>query len=108
MTGSPLAEDLVAVWRQVLANGADDVELGGATFPVTRSRAKGLRIVYFTYHGQRFEGIEQNPETRSRWAELARQGQRIVQFKAAGRYFANVCEGKVTRYPAWTALRLPD
>jgi len=53
-------------------------------------------------------GIEQNPKTASRWAELARQGNRIMQFRCSGRYVANVCEGKLLRYPAWKALELPE
>jgi hypothetical protein len=35
-------------------------------------------------------------------------GNRIMQFRCKGRYIANVCEGKLKRYPAWTALALPD
>jgi hypothetical protein len=31
-----------------------------------------------------------------------------MQFRCKGRYIANVCEGKLFRYPAWTALALPD
>jgi hypothetical protein len=53
-------------------------------------------------------GIEQNPATKSRWAALAREGSRIMQFRCQGRYVANVCEGKLLRYPAWTALALPE
>jgi hypothetical protein len=36
--------------------------------------------VEFDYQGRRITGIEQNPRTRSRWAELARQGERVMQF----------------------------
>jgi hypothetical protein len=31
-----------------------------------------------------------------------------MQFRCKGRYVANVCEGKLKRYPAWTTLTLPD
>lgn len=103
-----MGHDLEAVWQQALVDGSHEVELGGRHYPVTRSRAKGLRVVLFTSQGQRIEGIEQNPETRSRWAELARAGQRIMQFKVGPRYVGNVCEGKLMRYPAWKALGLPD
>jgi hypothetical protein len=54
------------------------------------------------------DGIEQNPETSSRWAALAREGKRVMQFSHEHRYFANVCEGELTRYPAWSAQRLPE
>ncbi len=54
------------------------------------------------------EGIEQNPATNSRWAKMAQEGQRIMQFKVRGRYVANVAEGRLTRYPSWRGLGLPD
>ena len=108
MIGSTLAQDLVQVWTQALVDGAPEVEVGGHRYRVERSRNKGLRIVAFTSQSEKIEGIEQNPHTRSRWAELAQAGQRIMQFSSKGRYFANVCEGKLTRYPAWKALGLPD
>ena len=56
----------------------------------------------------RIIGIEQNPATTSRWAASAREGNRIMQFRCKGRYVANVCEGKLLRYPEWRALKLPD
>jgi len=60
-------------------------------------------------HGELYiMGIEQNPQTASQWTALARTGKRIVQFRCKRRYIANVCEGKLLRYPAWTALALPD
>ena len=71
-------------------------------------RAKKLRSVNFRYGELGITGIEQNPKTESRWAVLAREGKRIMQFRCEGRYVANVCEGKLFRYPAWTALALPD
>ena len=70
-------------------------------------RAKKLRMVEFDFGGFRVAGIEQNPKTTSRWAELARAGQRIMQFRCQGRYIANVCEGKILHYPAWRALDIP-
>jgi len=103
-----LAETLVAVWQQVLAEGRSVVELEGEAYPVGHTRAKGLRTVEFTFGGHRIDGFEQNPQTSSRWAQLAREGQRIMQFSMGRRYFANVCEGKLLRYPAWKSLGLPE
>lgn len=103
-----LGDTLVAVWRRVLVEDATEVELEGAHLRVVRTPNKGLRTVGFSFEGQALEGIEQNPQTTSRWAELAQQGQRIMQFSTHGRYVANVCEGKLTRYPAWKALGLPE
>jgi len=103
-----LGETLISVWQQALGEGRHDIELEGATYPVTVSRAKGLRMVEFDLGTHRMVGIEQNPKTESRWAELAREGNRIMQFRCNGRYVANVCEGKLLRYPAWKALELPE
>lgn len=108
MVERTLAETLAEVWRQVLREEVEEVDLGTARNRVGRSRNQGLRIVAFTYGGRAIEGVEQNPNTRSRWAQLAQSGQRILQFSFNRRYFANVCEGRLTRYPAWTALGLPD
>jgi hypothetical protein len=43
-------------------------------------------------------GIEQNPKTESRWAQLAKAGHKVMQFLSAGRYIGNVVDGKVTIY----------
>jgi hypothetical protein len=103
-----LGETLISVWRQALADGAKEVKLDGESYPITEFRAKRLRSVELRYGELRIMGIEQNPKTDSRWAALAREGNRIMQFRCKGRYVANVCEGKLLRYPAWTALALPD
>jgi hypothetical protein len=103
-----LGETLISVWQQSLADGQKEVELGRASYPVTVFRAKKLRSVEFSYGELRIIGIEQNAATSSRWAALAREGKRITQFRCKGRYVANVCEGKLLRYPAWRALALPD
>jgi len=103
-----LGEALISAWQQALGEGRDDIELEGETYPVTVSRAKGLRIVEFDHGPHHMVGIQQNPKTESRWAELARQGNRIMQFRCKGRYVANVCEGKLLRYTAWKALELPE
>jgi hypothetical protein len=103
-----LGETLISVWQQALGVGREDIELEGKSYPVTVSKVKGLRMVEFNVGPYRIVGIEQNPKTGSRWAELAREGNRIVQFRCKGRYVANVCEGKLLRYPAWKALELPE
>jgi hypothetical protein len=103
-----LGETLTLVWQQALADGQEDVELGHESSPVTVFRAKKLQSVNFRYGDLRIIGIEQNPATSSRWAALAREGSRIMQYRCKGRYVANICEGKLLRYPAWTVLALPD
>jgi hypothetical protein len=103
-----LGETLISVWQQALGERRNDIELEGETYHVTVSKAKGLRMVAFNVGPHHIMGIEQNPKTESRWAALAREGNRIIQFRSKGRYVANVCEGKLVRYPAWKALELPE
>lgn len=103
-----LAETLISVWQQALADEAATVTIEGRYYRVTRTRSRGLRVLDFDYAGRRLTGIEQNPETASKWAALARQGRRVMQFSMGGRYFAVVAEGKLMRYPAWGALDLPE
>ncbi|MBP1596784.1 MAG: hypothetical protein H6Q05_2161 [Acidobacteria bacterium] len=103
-----LGETLIEVWRQVLVEGKPRVELVDNSYPVTATRAKKLRTVQFEYASHHVDGIEQNPETASRWALLAREGKRVMQFTVGRRYIANVSEGELVRYPAWQALELPE
>lgn len=103
-----LEETLLAVWQQTLAEGKTVVELESEHYPLRTTRVKKLRSVEFMYGPYRIDGIEQNPQTGSRWAMLARQGNRVMQFSYKGRYIGNVCEGKLIRYPAWRALDLPS
>jgi hypothetical protein len=93
-----LEEALVEVWRQALAEGAKNVELGGEKFPVRETPRKRLREVDFVFEGQPLRGLEQNPKTGSRWAQLARAGHKVMQFLSAGRYIGVVVDGKVTLY----------
>ncbi|MCL4523538.1 MAG: hypothetical protein M1453_03705 [Acidobacteria bacterium] len=93
-----LEEALLAVWRQALEENANIIELGGRRFPVQRTSRRRLRQVDFELDGQPLRGIEQNPETKSRWAELARAGQKVMQFTSGGRYLANVADSKLTLY----------
>jgi hypothetical protein len=65
---------LVDVWRQVLVENATVVELGGKRYSVRITPRKGLRQVDFVFDGNEIRGLEQNPDTKSRWAQLARAG----------------------------------
>ena len=103
-----LGELLVEVWRQALAENRPEVEVGARQYQVGRTRNQRLRTVSLVHGDWLIEGIEQNPEKTSRWAELARNGKKIMQFSCRHRYFANVCEGVLTRYPAWKSLGLPE
>jgi hypothetical protein len=89
---------LVEVWRQALVENAKVVELGSERYPVRSTPKRGLRQVDFVFDGKEVRGLEQNPQTKSRWAQMARSGKKVMQFLSEGRYVANVVDGKVTLY----------
>ena len=93
-----LEEALVTVWRGAMVEGAEEVELDGQRYPVRETPRNRLREVDFVFEGQKLRGLEQNPKTESRWAQLARAGHKVMQFLSAGRYIGNVVDGKVTIY----------
>ena len=101
-----LEETLLEIWRQALVEGSSEIDLDGRRLRVRPTPKRRLKEVDFSFEGRRLRGIEQNPETASRWAEMARGGAKIMQFtevpegegQSRGRFFANVADGKVTRY----------
>lgn len=93
-----LEETLISVWRQALINKAYRINVNGRLFPVRSTPKRHLLQVDFSWRGEVLRGLEQNPETSSRWAQLASQGHRIMQFLCRGRYIGNVIDGKVTFY----------
>jgi hypothetical protein len=98
VSNDSMGEVLIEVARQALAKGAKSVTLGDATYPVIRLKSKKLRTVEFTHDGRAITGVEQNPNTKSRWAQLAREGKNVMQFIQDGRYIAVVADGKVITY----------
>jgi hypothetical protein len=100
--GLELDEALLAVWKQALVEGKKRVRLGEDTYPVQSTPKRALVQVDFEFAGRQIRGLEQNPATGSRWAELARQGARVMQFLIAGRYIAAVYDGKVTHFGGWS------
>ena len=95
---SSFEQTLVEACRQVLVESADVVELGSERCPVRLTPKRGLRQVDFVLDGNEIRGLEQNPTTKSRWAQIARAGKNVMQFLSDGRYVANVVDGKVTQY----------
>lgn len=91
-------ETLIEVWRQTLVEDAKAVELEAKHYPVRRTPKRGLRQVDFVFDGNEIRGLEQNPQTNSRWAQMARSGKKVMQFLSEGHYVANVVDGKVTLY----------
>jgi hypothetical protein len=95
---SSFEQTLIEVWRQTLVENATVVELGKERYSVRRTSKHKLRQVNFAFDGNEIRGLEQNPQTKSEWAQLARSGKKVMQFLAEGRYVANVTDGKVTLY----------
>ena len=93
-----LEEILVSVWCQTLVDGAKYVELDGQKYPVKTTAKRHLKQVDFQFDRHDLRGLEQNPDTKSRWAKMAREGKKVMQFLDAGRYVAVVVDGKVKTY----------
>src|SRR5205823_11936828 len=93
-----LEETLISVWQQALIENARNVKLENRGFPVRRTSRSKLREVDFQFEGHKLRGLEQNPKTASRWARLARQGQKVMQFLQQRRYIAVVVDGKLQFY----------
>jgi hypothetical protein len=95
---SPLDEIFLSVWRQSLVDAAKQITIAGQIYPVRRTAKRRLAQVDFSFAGLDYRALEQNPETSSRWAQLARQGAKVMQFLSRGRYLAVVADGKLTHY----------
>jgi hypothetical protein len=93
-----LEEALLSVWQQVMVENARAATLGEESYPVRRTSRSKLREVDFKFEDRGLRGVEQNPDTNSRWAKLAREGKKVMQFLEQGRYLAVVADGKVISY----------
>ena len=102
-SSSAFDDVLIEVWRQALVDRTGTVDIAGQSFPVHKTATKRLVEVDFTFDGQPYRGLEQNPNTKSRWANLARKGAKVMQFLQAGKYVAVVVDGKVTHYAKKTS-----
>jgi hypothetical protein len=95
---SNLEEILVSVRQQVMIEDAATVKVAGKNFRVQKTSRSKLREVDFEIDGEKLRGLEQNPDTSSNWAKLAREGKKVMQFLRDGKYVANVVDGKVRFY----------
>ena len=93
-----LEETLVSIWQQTLVENARSVKLENRSFLVRRTSRSRLREVEFQFEGHELRGLEQNPETASRWAQLARQGKKVMEFLQQRRYIAVVVDGNIQFY----------
>jgi hypothetical protein len=89
---------LVSVWQQSLIDKKKTVDLDGETYPIRHTSKSKLKQIDFRFEDRQLRGLEQNPNTKSRWAKLAREGKTVMQFLEAGRYIAVVVDGKVHIY----------
>jgi hypothetical protein len=93
-----LESTLLSVWQQALIDKKKTVELGGEAYPVRQTAKSKLKQVDFHFEDRELRGLEQNPNTKSRWAKLAREGRQVMQFLEQGKYVAVVVDGKVQVY----------
>src|SRR5882724_9997920 len=93
-----LEDALLTVYQQSLVENRKTVALEDKSFPVRVTAKRKLKQVDFQYDGKDLRGLEQNPETKSRWAAMARSGKKVMQFLDGGRYLAVVSDGKVHLY----------
>jgi hypothetical protein len=93
-----LEEILVSVWRQTLVDGVKFVQIDGEKFPVRETARRRLKQVDFRFDGHELRGLEQNPDTKSKWAAMAREGKKVIQFLEGGRYVAVVVDGERHTY----------
>ena len=89
---------LIDVWRQTLVDSAKYVEIDGNKYPVRETSRRRLKQVDFRFEGHELRGLEQNPDTKSKWAAMARDGKKVMQFLEGGRYVAVVVDGKMKTY----------
>jgi hypothetical protein len=89
---------LVAVWQQSLIDKKKAVDLDRESYPVRQTSKNKLKQVDFRFENRELRGLEQNPNTKSRWAKLAREGKKVMQFLDQCRYIAVVVDGKVHIY----------
>jgi len=81
-----------------LVDEAKVVKIDDGSYPVRRTSRSKLRQVDFRFEDKTLRGLEQNPNTNSRWAGLAREGKKVMQFLSDRRYIANIVDGKVQFY----------
>lgn len=89
---------LISVWQQALIDKKKIVDLDGEISPVRQTSKNKLKQIDFRFEDRDLRGLEQNPNTKSRWAKLARKGKQVMQFLDNGRYIALVVDERVHFY----------
>ena len=70
-------------------NKQESIEIDGYTDHLEHTPRKGLRI--FKIDGYSY--LEQNPDTGSKWAKMAKEGHQIMWVLKGRRYLAQVRDG---------------
>ena len=89
---------LLSIWQQSLIDKKKEVTLDDGTYSVRQTSKSKLKQITFRFEDRELRGLEQNPNTKSRWAKLAREGKQVMQFLERGKYIAVVVDGKVHTY----------
>jgi hypothetical protein len=97
-TETAIDDAFLSVWRQALVEQKKIITVGNATFSVRRTAKHRLAQVDFELNGLEFRGLEQSPQTKSRWTKMAREGAKVMQFLRAGRYVGIVADGVLKHY----------
>ena len=95
---SELQDILIDVWRQALVDGANYVQIGDEKYPIRQTSRRRLKQVDFRFEDKELRRLEQNPDTKSQWAKMAREGKKVMQFLDGGRYVAVVVNGEMKTY----------
>jgi hypothetical protein len=93
-----LESALIAVWEQALIDNKKTVDLDGETYPIRQTAKSKVKQIDFRFQDRQLRGLEQNPNTKSRWAKLATEGKKVMQFLESGKYIAVIVDGKVHLY----------
>jgi hypothetical protein len=97
-TSSTIDDAFLSVWRQTLVEQKKIITVGDSTFSVRRTTKQRLAQIDFELDSVEFRALEQNPQTKSRWAKMAREGAKVMQFLRAGRYVGVVADGVLKHY----------
>jgi len=93
-----LEETLLSIFRQSMLENLPAITLDGRTYPVKRTSRRRLRQIDFEFDGQPLRALEQNPDTKSRWAQQARAGKKVMQFLGDSGYIAVIVDAKIHLY----------
>ena len=83
-----LEDALLNVWRQSLVENKKTVTLEGETFPVRSTATRKLKQIDFQFDGKDLRGLEQNPDTKSRWAAMAQRQLQLTTHLSMGKYIS--------------------